>query len=119
MGISLDTNPDWPGWLLLDTLFAFVFVLEVVVKSYVLQPRVYFCGRDSVWNLFDVTLSLIAVVEVCLSVILSSAGATGQARAALVLRGLRLARMARLAKLIRMPLLEELANLISGAEQGD
>lgn len=38
-----------------------------------------------------------------------------QARAALVLRGLRLARMARLAKLIRMPLLEELANLISGA----
>ena len=36
-------------------------------------------------------------------------------RAALALRGLRLARMARLAKLMRMPLLEELANLISGA----
>lgn len=35
-------------------------------------------------------------------------------KAALVLRGLRLARMARLAKLIRMPLLAELANLISG-----
>ena len=44
-----------------------------------MKPREYFCGRDSMWNLFDVTLSLVAVVEVCLSVILSSAGATGQA----------------------------------------
>lgn len=34
MGISLDTDPDWPVWVVLDTLFAVVFVVEVVVKSY-------------------------------------------------------------------------------------
>ena len=32
----------------------------------------------------------------------------------LILRGLRLARVARLAKLVNMPLLQELANIVSG-----
>ena len=50
--------------------------------------------------------------EIILSVIFTGDGA--QTRAALALRGLRVARAARLAKLMRMPLLEELANLISG-----
>jgi len=112
MGISLDTDPDWPGWIILDSVCAVIFVAEVVVKSYVITPSVYFCGRDYVWNLFDVGLSLVAVTEIILSVLFASEGA--QTRAALALRGLRLARMARLAKLMRMPLLEELANLISG-----
>lgn len=54
----------------------------------------------------------VAVSEIILSVIFTGDGA--QTRAALALRGLRVARAARLAKLMRMPLLEELANLISG-----
>lgn len=112
MGISLDTDPDWPGWIILDGICAIIFVAEVVVKSLVLTPSEYFFGRDCVWNLFDVGLSFVAVTEIILSVLFVSAGA--QTRAALALRGLRLARMARLAKLMRMPLLEELANLISG-----
>ena len=35
MGISLDTDPDWPGWIILDSVCAVIFVAEVVVKSYV------------------------------------------------------------------------------------
>lgn len=38
----------------------------------------------------------------------------GEARLVLVLRGLRLARVARLAKLVNLPLLKELANIVSG-----
>ncbi|CAK8993359.1 unnamed protein product [Durusdinium trenchii] len=112
MGVALDTNPDWVGWLVVDTIVALVFVAEVFIKSYVITPSVYFLGRDCLWNCFDVALSLVAVVEILINLIFTSAGA--QAKGALVLRGLRLARMARLAKLIRMPLLAELANLISG-----
>ena len=33
MGISLDTDPDWPGWIILDGICAIIFVAEVVVKS--------------------------------------------------------------------------------------
>lgn len=112
MGISLDTDPDWIGWIFLDGVCAVIFVAEVVVKSYVLTPKEYFFGRDWLWNLFDVGLSFVAVSEIILSVIFTGDGA--QTRAALALRGLRVARAARLAKLMRMPLLEELANLISG-----
>ncbi|CAK9053155.1 unnamed protein product, partial [Durusdinium trenchii] len=112
MGVALDTDPNLLIWLLLDTIVALIFVAEVVVKSLVFTAREYFFGRDRVWNCFDVGLSLVAVAEIAINIIYSSSGDT--AKAALVLRGLRLARMARLAKLIRMPLLAELANLISG-----
>mmetsp|Transcript_54126 Transcript_54126/g.97728 ORF Transcript_54126/g.97728 Transcript_54126/m.97728 type:complete len:885 (+) Transcript_54126:74-2728(+) len=112
LGLSLDVDPDWLGWIVFDGFFAAIFVLEVVVKTYVLTPRGYFCGRDSVWNLFDVTLSAVAVGETAISILFATAGS--EMKAALALRGLRLARMARLAKLMRMPLLEELANIISG-----
>lgn len=112
MGVALDTDPELQIWLALDTIVAMIFVAEVVVKSYVLTPKAYFFGRDGLWNSFDVGLSLVAVAEIVINIIFTSAGA--QAKAALILRGLRLARMARLAKLIRMPLLSELANLISG-----
>lgn len=37
MGISLDTDPDWLGWIVLDGICAVIFVAEVVVKSFV--PR--------------------------------------------------------------------------------
>ena len=33
MGISLDTDPDWQGWIVLDGVCAVIFVTEVVVKS--------------------------------------------------------------------------------------
>ena len=35
MGISLDTDPDWPGWIILDSICAAIFLAEVVVKSFV------------------------------------------------------------------------------------
>ena len=28
MGVSLDTDPDWVGWLVFDTIVATVFVAE-------------------------------------------------------------------------------------------
>eukprot|EP00439_Symbiodinium_sp_Y106_P007555 s11193_g1.t1 len=53
-----------------------------------------------------------AVVETVISLAAGSGGA--QSRVAMMLRGLRIARLARLAKLVRMPLLQELATIVSG-----
>ncbi|CAE7783342.1 unnamed protein product [Symbiodinium sp. CCMP2456] len=112
LGLSLDIDPNWAGWIVLEGICAMVFVAEVVVKTYVLSPTGYFCGKDCVWNSFDVLLSMVAVGETILNIVFATSGS--EMKAALLLRGLRLARMARLAKLVRMPLLEELANIVSG-----
>ncbi|CAE7797460.1 HERC1, partial [Symbiodinium microadriaticum] len=112
LGITIDNNPDWLGWIALDGVFAAIFVTEVVVKGTSLGLRGYFFGRDYWWNWFDVLLSVAAVSETILNLAMATQGS--QTKAALILRGLRLARMARLAKLMRMPLLQELTNIISG-----
>ncbi|CAE7266542.1 HERC1 [Symbiodinium natans] len=119
LGLSLDIDPTWTGWIVLEGLCAAVFVAEVVVKSYVLTPRGYFCaGRESVWNLFDVFLSMVAVCETILNIVFATEGSEmrpgflwwswgqfdlelachglsciGTRKAALLLRGLRLARI--------------------------
>ncbi|CAE7266570.1 unnamed protein product [Symbiodinium natans] len=111
MGLSLDNWPDWVGWMIFEAVFATVFVLEIVVKCVVLSPREYACGSDRYWNWLDVGLTLVAVIELFLNIIFQNAS---RAKIILILRGLRLARVARLAKLINMPLLQELANIVSG-----
>ncbi|CAE7451979.1 Cacna1d [Symbiodinium natans] len=109
-GFSMDYDPGWMGWTLLEMVFATVFVIEVVVKLVVLSPRVYFTGTDYAWNIGDLVLTLVAVVDVIIS---TTAASAGSARMSMVLRGLRLSRVARLIKLMHWPLLAELANMIS------
>jgi len=111
MGLSLDNWPDWAGWMVFEALFASIFVLEIVVKCVVLGPGSYFCGAERWWNWLDVGLTLAAVLDLFLNLIFQN---SSRAKIILVLRGLRLARVARLAKLINMPLLQELANIVSG-----
>eukprot|EP00438_Fugacium_kawagutii_P036646 Skav209272 [mRNA] locus=scaffold1552:211620:217817:+ [translate_table: standard] len=112
MGISLDTDPDWSGWIVLDGICAVIFVLEVAVSEIVLS--LIFAGADTQTNLGDAVPTIWHVGNDVIRFAAPFAPCVTSRRAALALRGLRLARMARLAKLMRMPLLEELANLISG-----
>ncbi|CAE7214648.1 unnamed protein product, partial [Symbiodinium sp. KB8] len=111
-GISMDFATGAPGWIVLDTVCSTILAVEVIVKLYVLKPAVYFCGPLGRWNVFDLALSGTAVVETVISLSAGSGGA--QSRVAMMLRGLRIARLARLAKLVRMPLLQELATIVSG-----
>lgn len=111
LGISLDNDSDWPVWLVFEAVFACIFVGEIVIKSVVYTAREYFFGPSRWWNRFDVLLTAVAVIELILNLFSVSGG---QAKLVLILRGLRLARVARLAKLVNMPLLQELANIVSG-----
>jgi len=110
LGVSMDIAPSWPGWTVFEVIFAFVFVVEVIVKLVVLTPRVYFTGTNYGWNIGDLILTLVAVADVILS---TTADSAGSARMSMILRGLRLSRVARLIKLMHWPLLAELANMIS------
>ncbi|CAK9106331.1 Calcium-channel protein cch1 [Durusdinium trenchii] len=110
LGFSMDLQPGWVGWTVLEVIFAVVFVIEVVVKLVLLSPRVYFTGTNYAWNIGDLMLTGVAVVDVIIS---TTASTAGSARMSMVLRGLRLSRVARLIKLMNLPLLAELANMIS------
>ncbi|CAE7809958.1 unnamed protein product [Symbiodinium sp. CCMP2456] len=116
VGIAMDTDTGaGAGWVALEVACACIFVLEIAVKTCVLGPCVYFCGPACHWNLFDVFLSSLSILEAILSSALGEGfHRASHSRAAMVLRCFRIARMARLAKLLRMPLLEELATIISG-----
>ncbi|CAE7247722.1 unnamed protein product [Symbiodinium natans] len=132
-GISLDYSPDWAGWFYVDTGFAVVFILEVFVKLICLGPREYFCGKECVWNIFDMTLSTGAAAEIAYQVVIN--GASTPSRIALTIRVLRLARVSFYMRLIntspgifllmeflgkiwgtdlQRPLLTELSNIVQG-----
>ncbi|CAE7720358.1 HERC1, partial [Symbiodinium microadriaticum] len=34
LGLSLDIDPNWAGWIVLEGICAMIFVAEVVVKTY-------------------------------------------------------------------------------------
>ena len=51
LGFSMDVDPSWMGWTILEVIFATVFVVEVVVKLLILSPKVYFTGTNAWWNI--------------------------------------------------------------------
>jgi hypothetical protein len=121
LGVSMDYSPGSGWWVLLEALFASVFVLEFVVKLWIQGGKQFFHGHHRMGNLFDVTLTLVALVDVAFSsVMLFGPGSdavpstVSAARISLVLRCVRLARIARLIKLFKGPFLKELANMLSG-----
>jgi len=112
LGASLDNDPGADHWIMIEIIFAAVFVGEIIAKLAIWGKKKFWKGSDRLWNIMDVFLTCIAVFDVSLNFMPFSLGASGNM--ILILRGLRLARIARLAKLMRVPILAELANLISG-----
>eukprot|EP00930_Biecheleria_cincta_P088496 TRINITY_DN7773_c0_g1_i1.p1 TRINITY_DN7773_c0_g1~~TRINITY_DN7773_c0_g1_i1.p1 ORF type:complete len:1008 (+),score=189.64 TRINITY_DN7773_c0_g1_i1:39-3062(+) len=112
LGAALDNDPGAAHWVMIEVVFALVFVGEILTKIVIWGNRKFWKGPDKYWNWLDVALTGIAVFDVSLNFLPISLGSSGNM--ILILRGLRLARIARLAKLMRVPVLAELANLISG-----
>jgi len=120
MAISADYSPEGIGWLIVETLYCLVFVWEVATKMRLAGARSYLCGPAANWNLCDLAITVISVLEVMMNYagrLLESshdAGLAKVARVAVMLRGLRLIRVVRLVKLVTNPLLKDLANMLVG-----
>jgi len=121
LGVSMDCAPGSGWWVALEAAFASVFVCEFFIKLGIFGVKQFFCGRGRMGNLFDLTLTTVALMDVSFSaVILLGPGQNAEqstvsaARITLVLRCVRLARIARLVKLFKGPFLKELANMLSG-----
>eukprot|EP00930_Biecheleria_cincta_P016785 TRINITY_DN13538_c0_g1_i1.p1 TRINITY_DN13538_c0_g1~~TRINITY_DN13538_c0_g1_i1.p1 ORF type:complete len:884 (-),score=151.77 TRINITY_DN13538_c0_g1_i1:62-2653(-) len=111
LGISMDNSPGWVGWLVFEIFCAFVFGIEVIIKVSLFTPKGYFCGEESMWNILDFLLAGLAIGDVIVSILAQDAPTTGNMYA--IFRAFRLARLVRILKLVRIPLLRELASMVS------
>jgi len=118
LGVSMDNNPAHKMWLVIEIVCVCVFVLEVCVKVWRHGLREYVFGADRVWNMMDFSITCLSLLDVGLSLFNWLSGKEGAekgaARMVLILRALRLVRVIRLVKLLRTPMLEKLANMLTG-----
>jgi len=114
-GLSLDWEPSWDGWFLLQALCTLVFVTELVIKLWLLGAATYFCQKgDRWWNWTDTSITCVSVFDLCIYALSSTTDTATAARISLVLRTLRLVRIVRLVKLLRLPLFHELGSMLTG-----
>uniref|UniRef100_A0A7S2Q4F5 Ion transport domain-containing protein n=1 Tax=Zooxanthella nutricula TaxID=1333877 RepID=A0A7S2Q4F5_9DINO len=121
MGISIDFEPSHPNWMVLEVFCTVVFVLEAVLKITVLGWK-YFTGPCRYWNIADLAITLLSVVETSISTYIYSIGTSGGAeeeianfaRLAVVARVLRIARIMRIIRLVQTPLLKDFVNMTLG-----
>lgn len=121
IGFSLDWEPNWKGWLWVETFFTCFFVTEFLIR--VRQGGCYrhFFGSDWAWNWFDFLIVCSAVLDNVLS-LLAESGLRGMSSInlnhLLILRLARLARISRLLKLLRLKIFRELLLMVNGAISG-
>jgi voltage-gated sodium channel len=116
IGIETDNNLDEAGssgWVAGEMIFTALFSIELALRLYGL--RIYFF-RDS-WNLFDLILVVIGVVDTFLLSVISAARASdGKKDESLsVFMAMRVARLLRLARIFRLlRFFKELWLLVAG-----
>lgn len=114
IGPEMDYIPNWVGWLVLSYIFCAAFTVELITKISVIGVKTLFVhGEDRYWNLLDVIITIMTIVDVALNTAGESSDAIST-RVAVVLRAFRLARIARIFKLVKTPLLKDLGDMIVG-----
>lgn len=117
IGMSCDLGQGWGGWIWIDSIFAVVFLTEALSKVSILGIREYFTGSDLCWNVFELSLALMAVLEVVLQLVGSTDGEGAGANFSLF-RIVRLARITRIIRVCRLEIFTELMVMIKGTLGG-
>eukprot|EP00811_Abedinium_folium_P032359 NODE_540_length_2951_cov_17.177408.p1 GENE.NODE_540_length_2951_cov_17.177408~~NODE_540_length_2951_cov_17.177408.p1 ORF type:complete len:881 (+),score=189.74 NODE_540_length_2951_cov_17.177408:316-2643(+) len=116
IGLRTDAEiSSWPEWRWIDLTFTVIFSGESLLKMYRLKFRGFVRGPDSTWNLFDLVIVIMALVDIVLESLPDIKLDTSQFT---VLRLVRLARLARLVRIFRMPALKELSLMVKGLFAG-
>eukprot|EP00927_Polykrikos_kofoidii_P021102 TRINITY_DN20098_c0_g3_i1.p1 TRINITY_DN20098_c0_g3~~TRINITY_DN20098_c0_g3_i1.p1 ORF type:complete len:642 (-),score=93.87 TRINITY_DN20098_c0_g3_i1:26-1951(-) len=97
-----------------NTVFASLFLMELMFKLHILGVEGYYCGKDRAWNAFETALSIGAMVEVAFS-------ATGNFEGDVstpILRIIRLFRIAKIIRVLRLQIFKELMLMVNGVLGG-
>eukprot|EP00928_Gymnodinium_smaydae_P037734 TRINITY_DN26154_c0_g1_i1.p1 TRINITY_DN26154_c0_g1~~TRINITY_DN26154_c0_g1_i1.p1 ORF type:complete len:700 (-),score=136.58 TRINITY_DN26154_c0_g1_i1:458-2557(-) len=120
MGVSLDWDKAWAGWIAIDALFAVAYVWEVLMKWSLFGLRHFFCGTSArvLWNYFDVLLCLLCIIEVVISIFFKLDTMQASHLVFFSFRLLRVCRILRLVRLFRLPIFRHLLMMIQGLSGG-
>lgn len=112
LAVSTDVEPQMQLWNWAEYFFIVYFILELCVRLYVEKCRAFLCGLDRLWNLSDLALIVLAIVE-CIQreVSTESDGDSGKFT---TLRVCRLLRVAKLMRLVKTKQFKELLLMVKG-----
>jgi len=114
LGVSTDVSPLWLGWIIIDGLFAFIFLMELVVKVRIIGLQDFVCGREKVTNFFEMALVVLAILEFFLALVQRGQHHSGSAQLMSLLRTVRLFRVLRVLRVLRLDIFKELKVMIQG-----
>lgn len=87
-------------FIYLQYIFCIAFFTELIMRLYANGVRRHMCGRDRVWNILDVTMVIISVIEVVDTLTTHVNGEEQKSGGPAAI--LRIARMARLIRIVRV-----------------
>jgi len=118
LGFSTDVTPGWNGWDIISSIFAIVFLTELLAKIGIAGGfHEYYCSSHGEWRFFDTGVILIALVDFVILVITADGDAV-DARAFTVVRIVRLVRLTRITRLGNISAFNELSYMIRGIKAG-
>lgn len=94
ISVGIQTDPSLsnaPGFVVVDNIILFIFVIEAVIKIIAQCPKPWRYFLDS-WNIFDFTIVLIGIIDLCVD--------TGGENVIVVTRLFRLLRILKVVKFI-------------------
>merc|ERR1712194_34040 len=112
--LSLDYSVGWQGWTVMESTFTIFFALEIAGRIAVLGWRVHLLGEDRWWNLFDLCVVLIGVVDTLLGWFDYRVGAGSVS----TFRTLRILRIAKMVRVLRIKAFKELRLMVNGLLAG-
>lgn len=98
--LDLDEVPSW--FATVNAIIVTVFVIEMILKIFVLGCRDFWCGEEAGWNCFDFAIVSASVLDLAVDIIaslLSSSLDTGHLR---LMRSIRVARAIRGIRVVRI-----------------
>lgn len=118
IGLSSDLHATWSGWVIVDAVFAGMFLAEVFIMMRLQGWREYLLGSDCHWHIFEVLLVILAVLEVALSLAHPAASQDSSANNFSLFRVIRLVRITRLLRVCRLAIFCDLVAMVKGTLGG-
>lgn len=100
--VSTDVQPHMKLWSWVEYVFLMYFIAELFIRLYVERVVRFFCGADRWWNLLDLLLVCLAIVDNVQELVEDKGRTTGVFTAMRVMRLLRVAKLIRLMRMSSM-----------------
>lgn len=103
LGVSVDVDSDWFGWVCIEAFFAAAFIAEICIRVWCHGCRWFFCsGNERVTNMIEIVMVAAAVLEVCLQLASPGVANSENKYVRVFFVALRLFRVLRMLRVLRL-----------------